>query len=239
MMAKRILVVVVSLTLLAILIEGCKDLGHGIDRPALVASTFSVTLNPGGQATVTISGGNPPYSISREPDPQLATATLTNNPDGTGSLLIRAEAGAVSGTTSVKVKDTDTHGSFLDSPLHEENEIEIEIRVTPAGGGVSFSAQIQPIFTASCVNAGCHPGGGAPFSLASGQSYSNLVNQPASVGSCQGQMRVQPANPDNSVLVKRLEGSTCGNQMPLGGTPLSAASIQLIRDWITQGAQNN
>jgi len=39
--------------------------------------------------------------------------------------------------------------------------------------------------------------------------------------------------------VKRLEGSTCGNRMPLGGSQLPAASIQLIRDWISQGALNN
>ncbi|HXG00901.1 MAG TPA: hypothetical protein VNL69_08945 [Bacteroidota bacterium] len=227
-----------TIALVALLGFSCKDIGHTPGIPPLVASALSVTLNPGEQTTVTISGGNPPYSISEHPDSQLATASLTNNADGTGSLLIRAASGAVSGTTRVKVKDTDTHGSSLDSPLHEENEIEIEIRVT-ATGTVLFSSQIQPIFTNNCVNAGCHPGGGAPFSLASGASYGNLVNQAATAGVCQGQPRVQPGSPDSSVLVKRLEGSTCGNRMPLGGSQLPAASIQLIRDWITQGALNN
>lgn len=237
MMAKRVLVVIVALAAVILLGQSCKDLGDAIGRPALVASTFSVTLTPGGQATVTISGGNPPYSISRQPDPLLATATLTNNADGTGTLVIQAASGSVSGTTSVKVKDSDTHDSFPDAPLHEENEIEIEIRVTATL--VSFANQVQPIFTNNCVNAGCHPGGGAPFSLAAGVSYGQLVNQDASVGSCQGQKRVQPGDANNSVLVKRLEGSACGNRMPLGGSALSSASIQLIRDWITQGALNN
>ncbi len=238
MTAKRILVVIVFLTSLAGLVQSCKDLGDTLTRPGLRASALSVTLAPGGQSVVTISGGNPPYSISRQPDSAVATATLTNNSDGTGSLLIRAASGAVSGTTSVKVKDTDTHGSSLDSPLHEENEIEIEIRVAPAQ--VSFANEVQPIFTNNCALSGCHVSGGtAPFSLASGVSHGQLVNQNATVGPCQGQKRVQPSDPNNSVLVKRLEGSTCGNRMPLGGSQLDPASIQLIRDWITQGAQDN
>ncbi len=239
MTSKKILIAAVVLVVVAVFVQSCKDLGHAPPRPPLTASAFVVTLSPGGQTTVTISGGNPPYTISRQPNPSLATATLTNNVDRTGSLTIRAASGTVSGTTSVKVKDSDTHGAPTDAPLHEENEIEIEIRVTPGGSGVSFANQVQPIFTTNCVNAGCHPGGGAPFSLRAGESYRELVNQDASGGPCRGQKRVLPRDPANSVLVKRLEGSTCGNLMPLGGSPLPAASIQLIRDWISQGAQNN
>lgn len=235
MMSKRILVPYVFLAAL-VGFGSCKDLGD-LTRLPLTASASTVTLIPGGQAIVTISGGNPPYSISRQPDPLLATATLANNADRTGSLVIQAASGGVSGTTSVKVKDSDTHDSPTDALFHEENEIEIEIRVTPAV--VSFANQIQPIFTANCVNAGCHPGGGAPFSLTAGVSYGQLVNQDATVGPCQGQKRVLPGDANNSVLIKRLEGSTCGNRMPLGGSQLPSASIQLIRGWISQGAQNN
>jgi len=36
-------------------------------------------------------------------------------------------------------------------------------------------------------------------------------------------------------LIKKLEG-TAGSQMPLGGQPLSAATIAKIRAWITNGA---
>jgi hypothetical protein len=40
------------------------------------------------------------------------------------------------------VKDSDTHDAPTDAPLHEENEIEIEIRVTPAL--VSFANRFSP-----------------------------------------------------------------------------------------------
>ncbi len=239
MPVNRIHIAAVFLLTLAAGMYSCKDMGHVVARSnVLTATTFLVTLNPGGSASVTISGGNPPYRISRDPSASLASATLTNNANGTGTLLIQAVSSSVSGTTSVKIKDSDTHDSSLDSPMHEENEIEIEIRVSPAATGVSFSTQIQPIFTASCVNAGCHPGGGAPFSLASGSSYASLVNVPASTGPCAGDMRVVPNNPGASGLVKRIEGN-CGNLMPLGGSALPSGSIQLIRDWISQGALNN
>jgi len=235
---KKILAAVAVVAVVAVFVQSCKDLGHAPTKPPLTASTLLVTLSPGGQTTVTISGGNPPYTISRQPDTSLATATLTNNANRTGSLTIRAASGSVSGTTSVKVKDSDTHDAPTDAPLHEENEIEIEIRVTPAL--VSFANDIQPIFTSNCAVTGCHvSGGSAPFTLNAGASYAQLVNQNATVGPCQGQRRVIPNDPANSVLVKRLEGSTCGNRMPLGGSPLPAASIQLIRDWISQGALNN
>ena len=110
----------------------------------------------------------------------------------------------------------------------------------PLGGGtVSFSTQIQPIFTASCTNRGCHPGNAAPFSLLGAVSYNNLVNVTATVP-CPGISipRVKPFSPDSSALVRRLAG-TCGLQMPLGFSPLSASDQTLIRNWITQGALNN
>jgi hypothetical protein len=224
----------------ALNIFNCKDLGNELAAGGLTATTFLVVLNPGGTATVIISGGNPPYTISRQPSATYATATLTNNANSTATLLIQAVSAAVSGTTFVKIKDTDTHDAHGDASLHDENEIEIEIRVTPAAAGVSFSTQIQPILTSSCAVSGCHvSGGSAPFLLTPGVSRAQLVGQNATVGPCQGQPRVQQGVPANSVLIKRLEGSSCGNRMPLGGSSLPAASIQLMKDWIEQGAQDN
>jgi hypothetical protein len=226
-----------TLVILGILIGlySCKDMGSEIAKLALSVSSLSVTLNPGGQASLVVRGGNPPYTISVQPNAALASATLTNHADGTATLLIQAVAGSVSGTTSVKIKDTDTHGSASDNPLHEENEIEISIRVTPAL--VSFSTEVQPIFTASCVNAGCHPGGGAPFSLQASVSRDNLVGVDMQNSNCGGK-RVVAGDASASGLVKKLVGN-CGQRMPLGGSPLSQAQLDLVSTWINQGAQNN
>lgn len=103
---------------------------------------------------------------------------------------------------------------------------------------LGFTDNIQPIFTANCAVSTCHvPGGssGAPMSLAAGASYGNLVNQPASVGT-----RVIPDNSADSVLFKRITGTTAGPRMPPSPAPLLPATTQnLIKVWIDMGAKNN
>ncbi len=60
---------------------------------------------------------------------------------------------------------------------------EHEQGVGPQGGGLepTFSSIQTNIFTLKCVNAGCHPGGGAPPSLPlqAGVAYNALVNVPS------------------------------------------------------------
>jgi hypothetical protein len=106
----------------------------------------------------------------------------------------------------------------------------------PSGASpVSFARDIQPIFDRSCTD--CH-GGSAGMFLDEGESYVNLVNVPATKG-CTSEMRVQPGNPDASVLYKRITGTSCGAQMPKKAPPLPAEEIALIRRWIESGAPNN
>lgn len=107
---------------------------------------------------------------------------------------------------------------------------------------VSFSQQIQPIFNSyGCVS--CHGGSGGLF-LTPGQSYSNLVNVNAQAG-CTTKKRVLPGNPHESVLYILISSNTpdteCGlnSRMPKGSPRLPQATIDLVRDWISQGAKNN
>ena len=91
------------------------------------------------------------------------------------------------------------------------------------------------IFTLKCVNAGCHPGGGAPMSLRAGDSFGTLVNQP----SAYNRPRVQPGNANNSALYLKVAGTTLGAQMPPGRPPLNNDELNAIQTWINNGAQNN
>jgi hypothetical protein len=91
---------------------------------------------------------------------------------------------------------------------------------------VSFSAQIQPIFTSNCI--GCHVQGGiGPFDITAGKAYANLV--PA---------RVIAGNSAGSILYQRLTGVLTPS-MPLGGARLADSDLLLIKTWIDQGAANN
>ena len=112
----------------------------------------------------------------------------------------------------------------------------------PPGADVLFSQQIQPIFNSNgCTS--CHGGSGGLF-LTAGQSYANLVNVNAQAA-CTTLKRVLPGNADQSVLYIRTSSNTpdtqCGtnSRMPQGSARLPQATIDLIKDWINQGAKNN
>lgn len=95
---------------------------------------------------------------------------------------------------------------------------------------VSFSSDVQPIFSGSCTS--CH-GNSGNVNLS---SYSALMN---SVGSNYGNTVVVPGDADASGLVDKIEPNPAhGTRMPIGGT-LSSTQIQTIRAWINEGAQNN
>jgi hypothetical protein len=52
--------------------------------------------------------------------------------------------------------------------------------------------------------------------------------------------RVTPGDPDNSYVIQKLEGTAAvGARMPQGGPFLDQATIDMIRQWITDGAANN
>lgn len=111
------------------------------------------------------------------------------------------------------------------------------------GGGTGFAAAVQPILTASCAVSGCHAGASPAqgMNLSSGQAYANIVNVPSIESSL---MRVKPCEPDSSYLVHKIQGTQgtvggSGGQMPLGRAALSQAQIDVIRQWITDGAPNN
>ena len=113
-----------------------------------------------------------------------------------------------------------------------------------SGGGTNgtITADFQSIqdnvFTPICSK--CHIGASAPegLQLDAGHSYNLLVGV-ASVEQPSLQ-RVAPGDPDGSYMAHKIEGAPgiTGGQMPLGETPLPQATIDAIRQWITNGAPN-
>lgn len=104
----------------------------------------------------------------------------------------------------------------------------------------NFESIQSEVFNKSCAVSGCHTGSSAPLglNLDAGASYGLLVNQ-ASV-QMPSVLRVAPSDPDNSYLIRKLEGNNIsGSQMPRNRAPLAQADIDMIRQWITDGAQNS
>jgi len=109
--------------------------------------------------------------------------------------------------------------------------------VPPANTPISFSADVQPIFNRSCAKSGCHAGAVVQqgLSLESGKSYALLVGVPST--EVPTLKRVEPGRSDLSYLIDKLEGTGLGDRMPADGPPfLPNAEVQVIKDWIDQGA---
>lgn len=100
-----------------------------------------------------------------------------------------------------------------------------EAAATDQDGEVAY-AQIDQIMQSRCVS--CHSTGNPIWGL-DASSYEALMD-----GSKNGPI-VEPGNPADSELVKRIKGIT-QPQMPLGGSPLSEQQVQRIERWIEQGA---
>ncbi len=84
---------------------------------------------------------------------------------------------------------------------------------------VSFSQDVWPILEKYALAA--HGGNGGVFL----ESYSDILNY------------VEPGNPEGSLLYRALIGDGM-EQMP-PGNPLPDELIQIIHDWIEQGAKEN
>jgi hypothetical protein len=89
---------------------------------------------------------------------------------------------------------------------------------------VNYDTDIQPIFNAHCTS--CHGISGG-LSLT---SYDNVV-----AGGNSGPLFI-PYDPDNSLLVQAIEGTSDDiPAMPVYAPALSTSQIQLIRTWIAEG----
>lgn len=103
----------------------------------------------------------------------------------------------------------------------------------------TFSYIEKNVFRLRCATSGCHANDtkSANLDLSTANAYSNLVSV-KSVLSSQGLNRVEPGNSQASFLIKVLDGSN-PTKMPLNGAPLDQATIDLIAEWIDNGALNN
>jgi hypothetical protein len=151
--------------------------------------------------------------------------TLTKHASTGLSIVVCMLCVALTGCPTLQGNSTDDAGSPPDT-----------------AGPVSFGKDIQPIFDKNCGY--CHRDGaiadrlGIDMHLTSGQSYIDLVNQPSADGNF---ILVIPGNADDSLLYLKVarEIPPKGLRMPLFDVPLRPEEIDLIREWIEDGAPNN
>jgi hypothetical protein len=126
------------------------------------------------------------------------------------------------------------------------------------GPTATHDDDIQPIWDDNCLandNVDCHIDGGEhDMLLTQGDAYDAIVDV-AAVATMEARLMdfVTPGDPENSYLLHKLKGTHTieaggdGERMPCAdaaadscnesGDPLSDADIQLIEDWICNGAE--
>jgi methionine-rich copper-binding protein CopC len=116
--------------------------------------------------------------------------------------------------------------------------------ITPGSSGTEpltadFQSIQDNIFTPICSK--CHAGAGAPegLQLDATHSYAALVGVPSTEQP--SVMRVAKGDPANSYIIRKLEDAPgiTGQQMPFGGPYLPQSTIDIIAQWITNGAQQS
>jgi hypothetical protein len=106
---------------------------------------------------------------------------------------------------------------------------------TGAGGAAGVCDAPTMVFATRCSF--CHPLLAQPdLTMNPPPDLTVVMSTMASTG-CVGMPLVNATTPADSVLLKRISGTTCGDQMPMGGPYLSATEIACVTSWVMSKAQ--
>lgn len=116
----------------------------------------------------------------------------------------------------------------------EHEPIEPEIQLSESGdenlcdsNKVYFQNDILPILVSSCAFSGCHDAGTAMGRVIL-TNYDKIIESDV----------IEAGKPEKSELYERIIATDINERMPLGGNPLPQESIEDIKQWILDGAQN-
>lgn len=143
------------------------------------------------------------------------------------------------------------HDVMLDTgALQDSGSAEAAFTYTCSGGpptyAATYSAVYCEILSQSCALVFCHSSDTDYLVINDEmQGYGALVNAPATGPLCAptGLKRVDPGQPDSSLMYLKITNPPCGHKMPIlygdvSGS-LDASAIEQVRQWIAAGAPNN
>ncbi len=187
-----------------------------VARIAWQADNFGTTVT----CTVTASDGATTFPIASGVTTSSAMWTLAAIP--------------ASNTYAVRVTCTDAEQQVAETTS-------APFAVTGPPQAVSFTTQILPLLT-TCTGNSCHDASGPQqgLDLSPAVAYAALVD--VASRECSTNRLVDPGDPETSYFLTKLRGNgpcMTGTRMPRGAPAFTPAQLQLVRDWITNGAPNN
>ncbi len=116
---------------------------------------------------------------------------------------------------------------------------------------VSFAREVFPVLQERCAFSTCHGSAGGQGWVLPAQSnvaYASKVRASLLEKSTRASMPyVTPGKPEQSWLLRKIEGDFCGvsctggcgSRMPAGGVPLPPVSVNALATWIANDAPDN
>ena len=206
------------------------------DASTVNANTFILEDSNNAAITaiaISVPDANPQSAVF-VPSVTLADDTYTIRLLGSGaSFIMDMDANALDGEFS---------GAFPSGNNTAGGDFVVQFTIsTPVSIGPPLDEIQAAVFTPSCATSGCHDNTSqaAGLSLADADtSYLELVGQFSNQNGQSDVMLVAENEPDNSYLIRKLEGAAgiSGGRMPPGGTALPQSDINVIRQWIQDGA---
>ncbi len=214
--------------------------------PSQIVVTFNRNVSAASVTTASVelraSGGDGSFGDGNE----MAVAPTAVSSSGATTTIDLSSVVVASDTFEVRLKGTggetikDANGNVLDGDSDDASGGDFVSMFGVTANTATFTSIQNNVFTPSCALSGCHAGASpqAGMNLSQRQAYAAIVGVPSNEQP--SLMRVNPGNPDQSYLVQKIEGTAVvGGRMPLGGPPLSNDLIQMIRQWVANGAQDD
>lgn len=187
---------------------------------------FACVVNDGGDTdtspTTQTSSGTSGPTTGGQADTSTTGSTSEATSDPTGTTEPVTTAPTSDATTSSSGGDTSSSGDD-----------------TSSGGvvGLSWAADVYPVFVPAQCD--CHTQSAGTLKMTNAtDSYMNLVGAQANEAALS---RVEPGNPDASYMWHKIHGTQLdvggsGSMMPLGAGMLPESTLNLIEQWILEGA---
>lgn len=165
---------------------------------------------------------------SAAPKPRTETA-------GSGGSMQSAAAGSTAPKPAASTPDASTPST---PPREMDAGVMQPMAAMPTAGSMSApmdagsACDFRGLVQAKCGSSGCHGGPSASTGLdLTSASLAMRVEGRKGPSACKDRLLIDPENPAQSALYLKVTGSSCGSQMPLGGS-LSSSEKACFLSWI-------
>ncbi len=166
------------------------------------------------------------------------SSSSTDTPGSTGSSGTPSTGEPSTGTPTTGEPATTTGEPVTGTGTDSSGGESSSGSTTTGAVGLSLAADVYPVWNPP-IRCDCHNNGTGGLTMVTvEEAYMNLVGVPANGAPLN---RVEPGSAVDSYIWHKISGTQVdvgggGQQMPLGAPPLDQSTIDLIAQWIDEGA---